>query len=44
MSGGHIKLKSAEASRIADFLQRVVPAPAEHRELEALIKRLRGVS
>lgn len=38
-----IKLKPAEANRIADYLQRVIPTQAEHAELAALIKRLRGV-
>ena len=37
-----VKLKPAEAQRIADYLQRVVPAQKEAAELEALIKRLRG--
>jgi hypothetical protein len=44
VSGGHVKLRTAEAQRIADYLQRIVPAPAEHAELLALIKRLRGLS
>lgn len=39
-----IKLKPAEANRIADYLQRVIPQQAEHKELENLIKRLRGVA
>jgi hypothetical protein len=38
-----IKLRPAEANRIADYLQRVIPTQAEHAELSALIKRLRGV-
>ena len=42
--GDVLKLKPAEASRIADYLQRVVPAQKEAAELEALIKRLRGVA
>lgn len=41
---GHIKLKASEAARVADYLQRVVPTQAEHAELLALIKRLRGLS
>ena len=39
-----IKLKEAEANRIADYLQRVMPAPKEQAEVLALIKRLRGVA
>lgn len=37
-----VKLKEAEANRIADYLQRVTAPPAEWAELERLIKRLRG--
>ena len=37
-----IKLKPAEALRIAQYLSRVIPQQTEHRELEALIKRLQG--
>lgn len=39
-----VKLKEAEAHRIADYLERVVPKGTnEAAELLALMKRLRGV-
>ena len=37
-----VKLKEAEANRIADYLQRIVAPRDEWAELERLIKRLRG--